>query len=504
MNEPPFRKILIANRGEIAVRVIRALRELGIRSAAVFSEADRQSLHVRLADEAYLIGPAPSRESYLDQARVLDAVARSGADAVHPGYGFRSENAAFAAACAAGGICFIGPPASAIELMGNKIAARAAAVRAGAPVVPGSDGPVSSEAEAAKVAARIGYPVMIKAAAGGGGRGMRIVRSDAELKSALSLTRGEAASAFGDDQVYLEKYVERPRHIEIQVLFDQHGNGIHLGERECSIQRRHQKVFEEAPSAVITPERREEMGRAALAIARAAGYVNAGTVEFIHAPDGSYYFLEMNTRIQVEHPVTEMVYDIDLVKEQIHIAAGRPLSIEQNKVQPLGWAMESRIYAEDHYSGFMPASGKIVRLREPSGPGVRNDTGIFGGYTVPVHYDSMLGKLVVWGKDREEARARMLRALSEYRIGGIRTTMPFHRRLLATEAFARAEFDTGTIDRDFHDFAPVIDEDRQMVAIIGAVLAVHERAGAPGKVADGSSPAVSAWKMAGRTRRRRR
>jgi acetyl-CoA carboxylase biotin carboxylase subunit len=495
----PIRKILVANRGEIAVRVLRAVKELGLTSVAVYSEADRLALHVRLADEARLVGPAPSRESYLRIDRILEAAKAAGADAIHPGYGFLSENAAFAAACADAGIVFIGPPPSAIQLMGNKVAARAAAVKAGAPVVPGSDGPVADEAEAVRVAATIGYPVMLKAAAGGGGKGMRIVRSEEELRSALSLTKGEAASAFGDDQVYLEKYIERPRHIEVQVLFDAHGNGVHLGERECTIQRRHQKVIEEAPSPVLTPEQRAEMGAAALAIARAAGYVNAGTIEFIYAPDGKFYFLEMNTRLQVEHPVTELVYDVDLVKEQIHVAGGGRLRLEQAKLQPRGWAIECRIYAEDPYRGFLPVTGKILRLRLPSGPGIRNDIGFYQGYEVPLFYDPMLAKLSTWGVDREEARQRMLRALAEYQIDGVKTTIPFHRWLLRRPQFSDAAFDTGTIDREFKGLAPEVDAESETVAIIAAVIAEHEAAGvAAAPAANGGAGAGSAWKMAGR------
>jgi len=493
-----FRKVLVANRGEIAVRVLRALRELGIPSVAVYSEADRLALHVRLADEAWLIGPAPSRESYLRPERILEAARASGADAVHPGYGFLSENADFARQCQEAGITFIGPPSAAIEMMGNKVVARAAARRAGAPVVPGSDGPVADEAEAVEVAAGIGYPVMLKAAAGGGGKGMRIVRSESELRSALSLTKGEAASAFGDDEVYLEKYIERPRHIEVQILFDGHGNGVHLGERECTIQRRHQKVIEEAPSPSITALQREEMGQAALAIARAAGYVNAGTIEFIYSPDGKFYFLEMNTRLQVEHPVTELVYDVDLVKEQIHIAAGGTMRLKQADLVPRGWAMECRIYAEDPYKGFMPITGRIVRLRMPSGPGVRNDIGFYQGYDIPIYYDPMLAKLSVYGQDREEARRRMLRALAEYQIDGLKTSIPFHRWMLQQPGFIKGDFDTGTIDRDFKGLLPEVDPEDEAAAMIAAVIHLHEGITGPAEAGQGGPARMSAWKMAGR------
>ena len=496
-----FRKVLVANRGEIAVRVMRALRELGIPSVAVYSEADRLALHVRMADEAWPVGPAPSRDSYLRGEKILEAAKASGAEAIHPGYGFLSENAGFARACRDAGVTFIGPPPEAIEMMGNKVVAREAARKAGAPVVPGSDGPVADEVTAVTVAESIGYPVMLKAAAGGGGKGMRVVRSEKELRSALSLTRGEAASAFGDDSVYLEKYIERPRHIEVQVLFDGKGHGVHLGERECTIQRRHQKVIEEAPSPVIKPHQREAMGEAALAIARAAGYVNAGTIEFIYAPDGKFYFLEMNTRLQVEHPVTELVYDVDLVKEQIHIAQGGSLRINQIDLVPRGWAIECRIYAEDPYRGFLPVTGKIVRLRMPSGPGVRNDIGFYQGYDVPIHYDPMLAKLSVYGQDREEARRRMLRALAEYQIDGLKTTIPFHRWLLTRPQFSKADFDTGTIDREFKGLAQEIDPAGETAAIIAAVIHVHEGGASTGGAANGRRHAPSAWKQAGRARR---
>ncbi len=501
MTSKPFNKVLVANRGEIAVRVIRALRELGIPSVAVYSEADRQSLHVRLADEAYLVGPAPSRESYLVVDRILEACAKSRAGAVHPGYGFLSENAEFAEACEKAGITFIGPPAEAIRIMGDKLSAREAARKAGAPLVPGSAGAVETEEDALAAAAKIGFPVMLKASAGGGGKGMRVVRSEAELRSAYSLTRGEAGSAFGNDAVYLEKFIEQPRHIEVQVLFDAYGNGVYLGERECTIQRRHQKLVEESPSMVVDEALRRAMGESAVAIAKSAGYVNAGTVEFIHAPDGSYYFLEMNTRLQVEHPVTELVYDLDLVKEQIRIAGGDRLNMDQKEIRPRGWAIECRICAEDPYRNFMPALGRIVRLTLPSGPGVRNDIGFFQGYDVPLHYDPMLAKLIVYGKDRDEARARMLRALGEYQIHGIRTNIPFHRWLFRRPEFARGQFDTGTIDRDFSGTKPEVDPDHAVVAIIGAVIHAHEQGAA--EVAATPQTAANAWKMAGRPGGRR-
>ena len=425
-----FNKILIANRGEIALRVMRACRELGIGTVAVYSDADRKALHVRYADEAYHIGPAPSTESYLRIDRIMDVARRSGAEAIHPGYGFLSENEEFARACETAGIVFVGPPAAAMKLMGSKTASRQAVIQAGLPAVPGTDRTIESLAEVRRIAGEIGYPVMLKAAAGGGGKGMRLVRSAQDLESAYRNARSEAQNAFNDSSVYLEKYIERPRHVEIQVLGDRHGNLIHLGERECSLQRRHQKVMEECPSPVVDEALRRRMGETAVLIARLAGYVNAGTVEFLVDQDRNFYFLEMNTRLQVEHPVTEMVTGIDLVKEQLRIAAGEPLRLGQEDVRLRGAALECRVYAEDPANNFFPSPGLITRLRVPSGPGVRDDGGVYEGWTVPLDYDPLLSKLVVWGSDRAEAMARMRRALGEYEVSGIRTNILFFLRLL--------------------------------------------------------------------------
>jgi acetyl-CoA carboxylase biotin carboxylase subunit len=441
-----FPKILIANRGEIAVRVIRACREMGIASVAVFSEVDRASLHVSLADEAYPIGPAAAADSYLNIAKIVDVAGRSGAQAIHPGYGFLSENPRFARACTQAGIKFIGPPASAMELMGSKTRARQAMQAAGVPVVPGSARGLSL-AEAQELAPQIGFPVMIKAAAGGGGKGMRLVGSASELKSAFETAQSEARRAFNDDVVYLEKFIENPRHIEIQVLGDEHGNLVYLGERECSIQRRHQKVVEEAPSAVVNDELRKRMGSVAVQAARSAGYSNAGTVEFLVDRSHNFYFLEMNTRLQVEHPVTELVTGVDLVQMQLRITAGEKLPFSQEEVKLRGHAIECRVYAEDADNNFFPSPGKIVRLVRPSGPGVREDSGVYEGWTVPLDYDPMLSKLIVHAPDRASAIARMRRALDEYFIDGIKTNLPLFRRILDHPDFQAANIDTGFLDR---------------------------------------------------------
>jgi acetyl-CoA carboxylase biotin carboxylase subunit len=439
-------KILIANRGEIAVRVIRACRELGIATVAVYSDPDRGALHVRRADEAYHIGPAPARESYLNIEKILDVAKRSGADAIHPGYGFLSENATFANACEAAGVKFIGPSAKSMNIMGSKTSARRAMEAAGVPFVPGSSKGLTL-AEAGQVAERVGYPVMLKAAAGGGGKGMRLVRSAADLKSAFEGASSEAARAFSSDEVYVEKYIERPRHIEVQVFGDEHGNVVYLGERECSVQRRHQKVIEEAPSAVVTLELRRKMGETAVQVAKAAGYFNAGTVEFLVDKDLNHYFLEMNTRLQVEHPVTELVTGLDLVHLQIHVASGGKLPFKQEDVQLRGHAIECRIYAEDPDNNFFPSPGEITRLITPGGPGIREDSGVFEGWRVPLDYDPMLSKLIAYAPTREMAIARLNRALEEYTIGGIKTNLSLFRRLLHEPAFVNAEIDTGYLDR---------------------------------------------------------
>jgi acetyl-CoA carboxylase biotin carboxylase subunit len=441
-----FKKVLIANRGEIAVRVIRACRELNIASVAVFSDVDRAALHVTQADEAYLIGAAAARESYLNTARILEAARRSGAEAIHPGYGFLSENAAFARACADAGFKFIGPPASAMELMGSKTRARQAMQAAGIPLVPGSAKGLSLD-EAEALAAKIGLPVMIKAASGGGGKGMRLVRVAHEFRSAFETAQSEALRAFGDQEVYLEKFIENPRHIEIQVLGDEHGTLIYLGERECSVQRRHQKVIEEAPSAVVDEDLRRRMGTVAVEAARSSGYTNAGTVEFLVDDKRNFYFLEMNTRLQVEHPVTELVTGLDLVHLQLRIASGEKLPFSQQDVQLRGHALECRIYAEDPENNFFPSPGKITRLHRPSGPGVREDSGVYEGWTVPLDYDPMLSKLIVYAPDRPAAVSRMRRALDEYFVDGIKTNLGLFRRILEHPDFQAARIDTGFLDR---------------------------------------------------------
>jgi acetyl-CoA carboxylase biotin carboxylase subunit len=439
-----FEKVLVANRGEIALRVVRACQELGVAAVAVYSDADESALHVRHADEAVRIGPPPAGKSYLDVEALIDAAKESGAEAVHPGYGFLAENAAFAAACREAGLTFVGPSAEAIEKMGNKSAARRLAREAKVPVVPGSDD-ASSADEAAQTAGGIGYPIMVKAAAGGGGRGIRVAEDEDELRKAVQVARREAEAAFGDGTLYLEKLLVAPRHVEVQVMGDHEGNVIHLYERECSMQRRRQKVLEEAPSPGISPGVREKMTEAAVRLAREAGYANAGTVEFL-VEDEEFYFIEMNTRIQVEHPVTEMLTGVDLVKEQIRIAAGEPLSLKQEDVPMVGHAMEFRINAEDPDQDFMPSPGEISWLDVPGGPGVRIDSAIYQGYQIPPFYDSMVGKLIVWALTREEAISRARRALREYRLEGIKTTIPLHLRLLKGEAFRSGEYHTGYLE----------------------------------------------------------
>ena len=481
-----FRRILIANRGEIAVRVIRACRELNISPVAIYSTADREALHVRMADEALEIGPPPARESYLDIDSVIRAAQRSGAEAIHPGYGFLSENPAFAEACEQAGIVFIGPPASAMRAMGNKVEARRLMASAGVPVVPGTDF-LPGEDEAVAAARKIGFPVMIKAAAGGGGKGMRIVRSEDEVAAAFRLARSEAGSSFGDPSVYMEKYVERPRHIEFQVLADGSGRVIHLAERECSIQRRHQKLVEECPSPVVDDALRQRVGAIAIRAAEAVGYVGAGTVEMLRSDDGSFYFMEMNTRLQVEHPVTEMVTGIDIVRAQIEIAAGGTLPIGQADLAIRGHAIECRVYAEDPRRGFMPSPGRIGVLRAPAGPFVRDDSGVYPGYTVPIHYDPMISKLACWGRTRDEAIDRLRRALGEYRIQGIRTTIPFLRRLVRHSAFVAADLDTHFIEKYRDELLPA--EATRLDLRDGAAVYGKAAPGAPGT--DAEPPASS-------------
>ncbi len=478
------------------MRLIRACRDMGISPVAVYSEADRHALHVRLADEAYFIGAAPSAESYLVGERVIEAALKSGAEAIHPGYGFLSEREWFARAVAEAGLVFIGPDPATIELMGDKINAREAATRAGAPIVPGTTDKLKSETEAARVAAEVGYPVMLKAAAGGGGKGMRVVRAATEMASAFQMASSEAQSAFGDASVYVEKFIEKPRHIEIQIVADKYGNVIHLGERECSIQRRHQKVIEECPASFDDADLRARMGEAAVKIARAANYHSVGTVEFLCDVDKNFYFLEMNTRLQVEHPVTEMVTGIDLVREQIRIAAGERLTIKQEDVRWTGSAIECRVYAEDPDKNFLPSPGKITRLRTPSGPGVRDDSGVYEGWDVPIYYDPMISKLAVWGATREEAIGRMKRALGEYHVGGIRTTIPFFLAVLADEEFVTGDIDTGFIARFLErQQPPEPDAEAEIVAMMAAALDYSSRIHA---VSAPESKTISRWKRNGK------
>ncbi len=442
-----FKKVLIANRGEIALRVIRACRELGIHTVAVYSEADRESLHVRFADDDVCIGPAPSRDSYLRIPRIIAAAEITGADAIHPGYGFLAENAEFAETCAASNVTFIGPTAEQIRTMGDKATARRTMAEVGVPIVPGSPGPVEDSEQALEFAKSIGFPVIIKAAAGGGGKGMRVARDADDFARSFQLARSEALSAFGNGDVYVEKYLERPRHIEFQILGDRYGNLLHLGERDCSVQRRHQKLIEEAPSPAMTPKLREAMGRDAVAGAKAIGYVGAGTIEMLLDSDGKYYFMEMNTRIQVEHPVTEMLTGVDLVKEQIRVAAGEKLSV--TSLPPLrGHVIECRVNAEDPARNFQPSPGKITTFHPPGGPGVRVDSHVYAGYTVPPYYDSLLAKLIVQGRDRAEAVSRMRVALEAFVVEGVTTTIPFLARVMQNDRFARGDVDTKFLERE--------------------------------------------------------
>ncbi|MCX7670236.1 MAG: acetyl-CoA carboxylase biotin carboxylase subunit [Anaerolineae bacterium] len=497
-----FSKILVANRGEIAVRILRACGERGLRTAAVYSDADRTALHVRYADEAYRIGPAPARESYLNIPAIIAAATAAGADAVHPGYGFLAENDRFAEAVQAAGLAWIGPSPAAIRLMGDKLAARRTMIAAGVPVVPGTEVGLT-DAEAVAAAKDLGYPVLVKAAAGGGGKGMRIVHDPADLPKSLEAARREALAAFGDDTIYLEKFIPRARHVEIQILADAHGNCIHLGERECSIQRRHQKLIEEAPSVAVTPELRAAMGEVAVRAARAVNYTNAGTIEFLLDRSGNFYFLEMNTRIQVEHPVTEMITGVDIVKEQLAIASGRRLRWSQEDIRFKGHAIECRINAEDPYNNFLPQAGRITSLSEPTGPGVRLESGIYAGWEVSLFYDPLLAKLVVWGENRAEAILRMRRALAEYRIGGIHTTIPFLQQVMDSTRFKGGQFDTQFLDGpDGFRLSAAPSRDLARVAAIAAALVEHERDQeavvfgiAPGLERGGRS---SAWKQAGR------
>ncbi len=492
-------RIFIANRGEIAVRIIRACREMGKTSVVGYSEADRSSRAIRLADEAILLGPSPSSESYLNIPRIIQCVKETKCDAVHPGYGFLSERAAFAEACEKAGITFIGPKSQVIELMGDKTRARQAVTRAGMPVVPGTLEPIGEVKEALRLANEFGYPVMIKAAAGGGGKGLRLASNPTELEAAFQIAQSEAASAFGDSSVYLEKQIKNPHHVEIQLLADHFGNVIHLGERECSIQRRHQKVIEECPSPFISSETREKMCVAAVRAAKDIGYTNAGTMEFLVDADQNFYFLEMNTRVQVEHPTTEMVTGIDIVKEQIRIASGEQLQFNQEDVAFRGAAIECRIYAEDPEQNFLPYPGKISTLRTPGGTGVRDDSGIYQGFEVPVFYDSLLSKLVTWGRDRAEAIERMKRALEEYLVVGIKTTIPFYQRVLRTPAFEKGNVTTSFIDDFFKEEKASQKNPYEHIAIAAAAISEFERlTSGSSQVPGASSKKMNAWKILGR------
>jgi acetyl-CoA carboxylase biotin carboxylase subunit len=503
-----FNRVLVANRGEIAVRILRACEERGLGTVAIFSDADRAAFHVRYADKAYRIGPPPPRESYLNIPAIIAVAKESGAEAVHPGYGFLSENAEFARAVIDAGLAWVGPPPDAIRAMGDKIAARRTMISVGVPVVPGSDTgsfrdvPCISDSALLSAAAEIGYPVLVKAAAGGGGKGMRLVEEPAQLPHSLAAARREALSAFGNDAVYLEKAIHRARHIEIQVLADQFGNTIYLGERECSIQRRHQKLIEEAPSVVVTPELRAEMGAVAVRAAQAVNYSNAGTVEFLVDRAGAFFFLEMNTRLQVEHPITEMVTGIDIVKEQFSIASGRKLRLKQKDVQIKGHAIECRINAENPYNNFLPEAGRIVYLTEPTGPGVRLESGIYAGFVVSLFYDPLLAKLVVWGETRAEAILRMRRALDEYRIVGIHTTIPFHQQVMDLPRFQGGQFDTSFVDGpDGFRLSDSPSRELARVAAIAAALLEHEKGQQAVVLGTGGQHQLrkdSPWKQSGR------
>lgn len=503
-----FSKILIANRGEIAVRIIRACRDLNIATVAVYSDADAVAVHVGLSDEAVCIGPAASAQSYLNGERIIEAAKSTGAEAIHPGYGFLAENADFAQAVSAAGLIFIGPGSESMRVMGSKTSARRAAVEAGVPIVPGTVEPLRSLGEAERTAQEFGYPIMLKASAGGGGKGMRLVVSADELRSAFDNAKSEAAAAFGDDSLYLEKAVERPRHIEIQIFGDSHGNVVHLGERECSIQRRHQKVIEECPSPIDEPGLRERMGEAAVKLARAVNYVGAGTVEFLVSDTTrEFYFLEMNTRLQVEHPVTELVTGIDLVREQITVAAGAALSFSQDEIRWLGHAIECRVYAEDPDNSFFPSPGKISHLRVPAGAGIRDDSGVEANSEVSIHYDPLVSKLSAWGRTRDEAVDRLRRALDEYEVGGIKTTLPFFREIVRDQEFIAGRLDTGFISRfnARREMAQVNEDDPSApenqldsdIAVIAAAIhysLLQKRAGNTSPPNDKQSR----WKMSGR------
>jgi acetyl-CoA carboxylase biotin carboxylase subunit len=486
-------KLLIANRGEIAVRIMRTCRDMGISSVAVYSEADATSLHTRYADEAYCIGPAPAAESYLDAAKIIETALACGADAIHPGYGFLSERADFGRACREAGLVFVGPSPETLQRLGDKVEARRIAERAGVPSVPGSEGRVGPD-DALRLAPQIRFPLLIKAAAGGGGKGIRLVEDASTLEESLRVAAQEAQASFGDDSLYLERYLDPVRHIEVQVVADRHGGVVHLGERECSVQRRSQKVVEESPSVAVDDSLRERLGAAAVAMAREAGYENAGTVEFLLDASGDFYFIEANARLQVEHPVTEFETGLDLVQEQLRIAAGEPLGYTQADIHLRGWAMECRITAEDADQGFMPSLGVVRHVREPSGPSVRVDSCLFDGYEVTPHYDSLLSKLIVHGSDREQALSRLRRALDEYHLLGVKTTLPFHRRLADDPAFVAGDIDTRFLERRFEFGAPETPHEDHALAV--AALLTHERrSNGSGK---GAADSPSRWRTAAR------
>ncbi|HEX7077631.1 MAG TPA: biotin carboxylase N-terminal domain-containing protein [Candidatus Eisenbacteria bacterium] len=497
----PIRSVLVANRGEIAIRICRTLREMEIASVAVFSDADRDAPHVFAADRSFPIGPAPASQSYLRGDLLIETAKRAGADAIHPGYGFLAESADFAAAVQGAGLVWIGPSPEATRAMGDKLRARALAIRAGVPVLPGSEGPLADPDELRRAAHAIGYPVVLKAAAGGGGKGMRRVSRPEEFEHAVRLTQGEARSAFGDDRLYLERWLEKPRHIEVQILADEHGTVLSLGERDCSVQRRHQKLAEETPSPAIDDARRKELWALAVRVARAGGYTNAGTAEFLMDREGRFYFLEMNARLQVEHPVTEMVLGLDLVREQVRVARGEKLSMTQEEVRPSGASIEFRVYAEDPDGGFLPQAGTVRRLTLPGGPGVRCDFGVRPGGAVPVHYDPLIGKIIVWAPTRPEAVARARRALGECVLDGVHTSLAFHRWLLEHEGFARGEYDTATLAHDFRGVATRATERDEADAAILAALFAQAEVAAPRADATGARPAAGAapsrWRAGG-------
>lgn len=491
-----FKKILVANRGEIAVRILRTCREMGIASVTVYSDADKNALHARYADEVYRIGEAPAGQSYLKIDKIIQVAKDSGAEAIHPGYGFLAENIDFAKACEISGIVFIGPSSQAIRLLGDKIASKETMRNAGIPVIPGSDGPVKEYKDAQEIAEKMGFPILIKAAGGGGGKGMRVVKESGELSSAIKQAVNEAQSAFGNPVVFIEKFLEAPRHIEFQILADNHGNAVHLFERECSVQRRHQKLIEESPATIMSAKLRSVMGESALKAVKASNYTNAGTVEFMVDKDRKFYFLEMNTRLQVEHPVTELITGIDIVKEQFKVAAGQKLSLRQSDIKMKGAAIECRISAEDPLNNFAPSTGKIIEIKEPGGPGIRLDSGVYEGFEVPIYYDPLIAKLLVWAPSRSQAIARARRALREYTIRGIKTSIPFHVLVMNNKNFIAGEYDTTFIDKvlgkvvykkEHHDVAAI-------AAVIGKLLREKYSVAAKPKM----SRASSSWKMYGR------